>query len=69
MFNNTIYVGRECPFCGKYHEVMVNETDFIAWQDGELVQNALPYLSANEREILVSGICPKCWTDTFGEEE
>ena len=69
MFNDAVYVGRECPFCGEYHEVLVSEADFAAWQGGELVQNAFPYLSADDREILVSGICPKCWADTFGEEE
>ena len=68
MFNDGVYVGRNCPFCGKYHEVMVSEADFFAWQDGELAQNAFPYLSADEREILISGICPACWEATFGEE-
>ena len=61
MFNDAVYVGRECPFCGEYHEVLVSEADYAAWQGGELVQNAFPYLSADEREILVSGICSECW--------
>lgn len=69
MFNDAVYVGRKCPFCGEYHEVLVREADLVAWHDGELVQNAFPYLSADEREIFVSGICSKCWTKTFGEEE
>lgn len=69
MFNDAVYVGRKCPFCGEYHEVLVSEVDLAAWHGGELVQNAFPYLSADEREILVSGICPKCWAETFGEEE
>lgn len=64
-----IYVGRYCPFCGGYHEVHVSEADYAEWQDGELAQNAFPYLSADDREILISGICPKCWAETFGEEE
>lgn len=69
MFNNAVCVGRKCPFCGEYHEVLVSEADFAAWQGGELVQNAFPYLSVDDREILVSGICPKCWAETFGEED
>lgn len=59
----------ECPICHHANEVMVNEEDYFAWAfDDELVQNAFPYLSADEREMLVSGICPKCWAQTFGED-
>jgi hypothetical protein len=58
-----------CPFCGHANEIEVNEEDYWDWQDGELVQNAFPYLSADEREMLISGICPTCWEKTFGGEE
>lgn len=56
-----------CPFCGKAHEIEVNEMDYLDWQDGELAQNVFPYLSADEREMLISGICPTCWDKMFGE--
>lgn len=58
-----------CPFCGKTHEVLVNEDDYYDWQDGELAQNAFPYLSADEREMLITGICPTCWDGMFDDEE
>ena len=59
-----------CPFCGHANEVEVNEADYFDWAfDGVLAQDAFPYLSADEREMLISGICPKCWEDTFGKEE
>lgn len=60
-----------CPFCGHAHEIAVNEADYWDWEDGELAQVAFPYLSAEEREMLISGICPKCWDEMFGlpEEE
>ena len=67
MFDDAIYVGRNCPFCGEYHEVLVSEADYAEWQGGELAQNAFPYLTAEEREILISGICPDCWGKMFGE--
>jgi len=54
-----------CPFCGKNHEVEVNEDDYWAWDDGELAQIAFPYLSAQEREYLISGICEVCWDEMF----
>lgn len=56
----------ECPFCHRANEVEVNEMDYWDWQDGELVQRAFPYLSADEREMLISGICPDCWDRMFG---
>lgn len=58
-----------CPFCGRANEVEVNEMDYLDWQDGTFVQDAFPYLSANEREMLISGICPACWASTFGGED
>ena len=56
-----------CPFCGKSHFVEVAESDYNAWQNGALAQNAFPYLSATEREQLISHSCPQCQADIFGE--
>ena len=60
-----ISVITRCPFCGKAHEVECNEADYLDWQDGELIQNAMPYLSAQEREYLITGICEDCWASMF----
>lgn len=54
-----------CPYCQTATLVFVNEADYLRWCDGELAQNAFPYLSADEREQLISGICPSCWDDMF----
>lgn len=62
-----VCVVTRCPFCGKGHEIEVNEIDYLDWQDGEHAQNAFSYLSANEREMLISGICPDCWDKMFGD--
>lgn len=58
-----------CPFCGHANKVEVNEIDYLDWQDGELAQDVFPYLSADEREMLISGICPSCWVKYFGSDE
>ena len=68
MFEDSVYVSRNCPFCGKYWEVEVSEADYWNWKNGELVQNAFPYLNANDREIFISGICSECWDNMFGED-
>jgi len=64
-----VCVVTQCPFCGHAHEVEVNEADYLDWQDGVLAQDAFPYLSADEREMLISGIDSECWEKMFGGEE
>lgn len=59
-----------CPLCGEVHIITVDAIDYIAWEVGDvLIQDALPYLSADEREMLISGICPECWAKMFGDGE
>ncbi len=64
-----VSISTVCPFCGRSNEVEVNENDYWDWQDGMLVQDAFPYLSADEREMLITGICPTCWDKMFGGDE
>ena len=62
---NTVY--RTCPFTGE-HKMMViyfDPADYEAWENGELIQNAFPYLTADEREFIKTGITP----DVFPGEE
>jgi len=40
-----------------------------AWEAGELIQNALPQLTPDEREFLLSGLTPEDWQDMIGKEE
>jgi predicted RNA-binding Zn-ribbon protein involved in translation (DUF1610 family) len=56
-----------CPFCGEKNIIKVNSEDFDKWQNGGLIQDCFPYLSSDERELLMTGICPKCWFDTFND--
>jgi len=58
----------QCPLCGCANFVEVNEADYFDWNDGAHAQDAFPYLSANEREMLISGICPTCWNSMFPPE-
>ena len=61
----TVTVTGACPFCGKEWYIKVSTLDVAAWQAGEFVQNAFPYLSAGERELLISGICADCQKEVF----
>ena len=64
-----ILVEGTCRICGRVHSFLADEEGLYRWQSGELIQNALPDVSLDDREFLISRICPKCWDDMFGEEE
>lgn len=61
-----IEVECECPFCGRSSIVIVDFDDFQRWLNKEVsIQDAFPYISAKNRERLISGICPSCWNAQF----
>ena len=47
----------------------ITEEQYTAWEQGTLVQNAMPHLTPDEREFVMSGITPEEWAETFGEEQ
>lgn len=61
----------QCPFCQEHKEVQVIRQDWhkFQWDKGGLVQTYFPYLDKTVREQFITGICPPCFLDTFGEEE
>jgi hypothetical protein len=59
----------KCNCCREAKTITVSGEDFIRWQEGECIQNAFPYLSPDNREILISGICGPCFDKMFGEED
>lgn len=70
ILDEVVNVECRCPLCGKIHVVKnVLESDLDRWQNGELIQNAMPYLSATEREEMISGFCPACQKSIFGDGE
>lgn len=50
-----------CPFCGKENVVYVAENEYRAWQNGACIQDAMPDLTPDERELVKTGICSACW--------
>jgi len=65
---HTLTLSILCPICSNTHYVTVGEEGFAKWEKGELIQNAMPYLSATQREQIISNLCPKCQADIFGED-
>jgi hypothetical protein len=39
------------------------------WLSGVYLQDALPMLSPDERELLLTGVSPEEWAELFGSEE
>jgi len=58
-----------CTHCNAEYSIMVNPEDIISWQAGDYIQDCMSYLSAAERELLISKTCGSCWKNLFGENE
>lgn len=56
-----------CMQCKKDFKLEVKEEDYTKWKSGTYIQHAFPYLSAGERELLISGICGDCFDKMFKE--
>lgn len=56
---------------GKLHtlDIPVTEEQLKRWQNGEVIQRAMPDLSVEDREFLLTGSTAEEWKDTFSEEE
>ena len=57
-----------CRMCNEIYAVEVEAVGYQQWRAGELIQNALPTLSAEERELLISKTCDDCWNKLFPED-
>lgn len=62
---------RTSPFTGatRHMNIDITPQQLFAWESGELIQNAMPNISAEEREFIMTGISPTEWQDSFGSEE
>ncbi len=60
--NGACSLSGTCRITGKaYTTGHFSKSNLKRWQTGTLVQDALPELSAEDREFLISGISPEGW--------
>lgn len=58
-----------CIRCGKLYQFEVPNEGYKRWLEGELIQKALPMLTPDQRELMISGICGKCFDKMFGGDK
>jgi len=60
-------IDKQCRECKVKYIIVIREEDYLNWQHHMLIQDAFPYLTADQRELLMSGICGKCFNKLFKE--
>ena len=62
----------KCILCESYVEVNVNPEGIENWRKKRdelpLIQHHFHWLSPQEREIILSGICGECYDEVFADE-
>ena len=64
-------ITRVSPFSNKKTtlEIDVTARQIASWEKGELIQDAMPNLTAGEREFIKLGVTPDEWDDIFGVDK
>jgi hypothetical protein len=63
--DNTITKTYNCNHCDHAEDITFGFDDYAKWKDGEVIQHAMDYLTPNQREIMISGTCGKCFDRFF----
>ena len=63
-----LHITKICPSCSARTQVEVVAEDLMKRNLGMSVQEAFPYLSKEEREILISGFCYECQEEIFKDD-
>lgn len=62
-----------CPHCSRSGEISMPISDYesgiAAYKSGAYIQNAFPNLTADQRELLMTGIHPECWKQMFPDDD
>lgn len=60
-------ITRTSPFTGTTitMNIDVTQAQLDAWQAGTLIQDAMPNVSADDREFIMTGITPEEWDELF----
>lgn len=64
-------ITKKSGFTGIEHtlDIPVTPEQLQAWHSGTLIQDAMPNLTPDQREFLMTGVTAEEWRDTFGGED
>jgi hypothetical protein len=64
-------ITKESMFTGKVHtrDIDVTEAQLYAWRTGTMIQDAMPHLTPDEREFIMTGVTPEEWNAEFGADD
>lgn len=64
-------IERQSIVSGNINTMDINVTDeqISRWEAGELIQNAMPDLTPDEREFIMTGVTSEEWRDIFGDDD
>ena len=63
ILRKSIFTGIECV-----RDIDVTKEQLEAWRSGTLIQNAMPNLTADEREFIMTGATPDEWDKEYGSD-
>ncbi len=71
LLNTVLVENPKCMICGHGSQTRVDWLKYHRWQSGQLIQEVFPQLSAEQREVMVSGTHPYCWDKMYlkGEDD
>ena len=60
-------ITKTSPFSGNTNvmEIDVTQEQIALWESGTLIQNAMPHLTPDEREFIMTGITSEEWDSAF----
>ena len=65
---HSVIIERRCQVTGKEYKVKISVAEHDRWRLGESILEVLPHLTADEREILITGYTPDEWDTIFKDE-
>lgn len=65
-----VTIHTKCPVCGVSDDIKIPQQGFEDYfGKGMHIQKALPDLTADQREKIITGTCDSCWKEMFKDIE
>lgn len=62
-------IEKTCTCCNTKKVVEMDDVAYRKWCDGEHIQDVVPEMPIDDRELLISGVCGVCFDAMFADEE